>query len=89
LDRSVDELKDRYYKICKAILLVRGQNNHPIVQKPFDMELEARRKWNLEKLFTRTKEQLEKTKLYVQEIKKIEGKIKKEEKAASDLARLI
>jgi len=31
-------------------------NKHPIVQKPFNYEMEVRRKNNLEKLFMRTKE---------------------------------
>lgn len=55
-DRSIDQLKDRYYKVCKLILESRGDVEHPIVKRPFIMEQEIRRKTNLEKLFMRTKE---------------------------------
>lgn len=37
-DRSVDELKDRYYSVAKAVLESRGQKSHPIVIKPFSYE---------------------------------------------------
>jgi len=57
-DRSVDELKDRYYTVSKAILEARKDLNHPIVTKPFNYEQEIRRKNNLEKIFMRTKEQI-------------------------------
>jgi len=61
-DRSVEELKDRYFSVSSAILQARGQSNHPIVQKPFCFENEVRRKVNLEKILMRTKEQHEKEK---------------------------
>lgn len=64
-ERSVDELKDRYYSVAKAILLARGLKNHPIVTKPFSFEHEVRRKLNLEKIFMRTKEQQEKEKVLI------------------------
>jgi hypothetical protein len=37
-DRTVDELKDRYYSVAKALLEAKGQKSHPIVQKPFSFE---------------------------------------------------
>ena len=40
-ERSVDQLKDRYYKVCKIILEQRGETEHPIVKKPFVMEQEV------------------------------------------------
>ena len=55
-DRSVDELKDRYYTVSKAILQSRKEFNHPIVTQTFNYEQEIRRKNNLEKIFMRTKE---------------------------------
>ena len=55
-DRSVDEIKDRYYTVSKAVLEARKETNHPIVLKPFNYEQEIRRKTNLEKIFMRTKE---------------------------------
>jgi hypothetical protein len=88
-DRSVDEVKQRYYQVAKAILTLQGSISHPIVQKPFNFEQEVRRKNNLEKLFMRTKDQMEREKLMQIELKKIEQKIKKEEKEERNLAKLI
>lgn len=48
-----------------------------------------RRKNNLEKLFMRTKDQMEREKAMQLELKKIEQKIKKEEKEEKNLAKLI
>lgn len=59
------------------------------MQKPFNFEQEVRRKNNLEKLFMRTKDQMEREKLMQIELKKIEQKIKKEEKEERNLAKLI
>ena len=55
-DRTVDELKDRYYKVSAEILKLRGETENPIVQKPFNFEMEVRRKNNLEKIFMRTRD---------------------------------
>lgn len=48
-----------------------------------------KRKCNLEKLFMRTKDQHEKEKQLVAELKKLEQKIKKEEKEERNLRKLI
>ncbi len=88
-ERTVDELKDRYYSVSKVLLESRGNAEHPIVKKPFIYDQEVRRKCNLEKLFMRTKEQHEKERQLLQEAKKIEQKIKKEEKEEKQLRKLI
>ena len=87
-DRTVDEIKDRYYSVAKQILTLRGETKNPIVVKPFNFELEVRRKNNLEKLFMRTKEQVEREKYLIQVLKKIDQKLKKEEKEEKTLAKL-
>ena len=87
-DRTVDEIKDRYYSVSKEILTLRGEIKNPIVLKPFNFELEVRRKNNLEKLFMRTKEQVEREKYLIQVLKKIDQKLKKEEKEEKTLAKL-
>lgn len=51
--------------------------------------MEVRRKINLEKIFMRTKDQIEREKYCIAELKKIEQKLKKEEKEEKNLARLI
>ena len=71
-ERTVDEIKDRYYAVAKAILEYRGDHEHQIVKKPFNYEQEVKRKCNLEKLFLRTKEQHEKEKILIAELKKLE-----------------
>lgn len=88
-ERTVDELKDRYYSIAKAILEIRGQVDHPIVKKPFSYEQEVKRKVNNEKLFMRTKEQHEKEKVILGELKKLDQRIKKEEKDEKNFRKLI
>jgi len=50
------------------------------VTKPFNYEAEVRRKKDLEKYMMRSRQQQEKGKHLLQEIKKIESKIKKLEK---------
>jgi len=71
-DRTVDELKDRYYTVAREVLLLRGESDHPIVKKPFNFEMEVRRKNNLEKIFMRTKDQIEREKYYLSDLKKID-----------------
>lgn len=71
-DRSVDELKDRYYSVARALLEARDQKSHPIVKNPFSYEHEVRRKYNLEKIFMRTKEQHEREKLLISSLKNID-----------------
>jgi hypothetical protein len=88
-ERTVDELKDRYYSISKLVLEQRGQFDHVIVKKPFNYEQEVKRKVNNEKLLMRTKEQHEKEKLLINELKKLDQKIKKEEKEEKNFRKLI
>ena len=85
----MDEIKDRYYTVAKALLELRGQADHPIVKKPFNFEQEVKRKINTEKLLMRTKEQHEREKLLVNELKKVEQRIKKEEKEEKNFRKLI
>lgn len=54
-DRTVDELKARYYSVAKEVLTMRGETDNAIVKKPFNFEMEVRRKNNLEKIYMRTR----------------------------------
>jgi tRNA C32,U32 (ribose-2'-O)-methylase TrmJ len=85
----VDEIKDRYYTVAKAVLELRGQSDHQIVKKPFNFEQEVKRKINTEKLLMRTKEQHERERQLVGELKKLEQRIKKEEKEEKNFRKLI
>lgn len=51
--------------------------------------MEVRRKNNLEKIFMRTRDQIEREKYCLSELKKIEQKLKKEEKEEKNLAKFI
>ena len=55
-DRSVDELKDRYYKVAREVLILREEKDNALVTKSFNFEMEVRRKNNLEKIFMRTRD---------------------------------
>lgn len=54
-ERTVDEIKDRYYSVARSVLVLRGSEGHPIVTRPFNYEAEVRRKKDLEKYMMRTK----------------------------------
>jgi len=43
--RSVEELKLRYYSICKKLCQERGDENNPLAQYTFDAEYEKLRKY--------------------------------------------
>jgi hypothetical protein len=55
-ERTVDEIKERYYSVARAILVHEGNMDHPIVTKPFNFEAEIRRKNELEKFMMRTRQ---------------------------------
>lgn len=79
-DRSIEEIKNWYYSCAKALLEAWGNIEHPICQKPYNFEYEVWWKYNLDKLFLWTKSQHESEKKIVEDIKKIDSRIKKLEK---------
>ncbi|XP_046361593.1 DNA methyltransferase 1-associated protein 1-like isoform X3 [Haliotis rufescens] len=88
-DRSVEDLKERYYNVCNTLSKVRApQGSEPKV-KAFDAEHERKRKQQLIKLFDRTPEQVEEEDYLIAELKKIELRKKEREKKTQDLQKLI
>ncbi|BFZ19518.1 hypothetical protein BsWGS_22557 [Bradybaena similaris] len=88
-DRSVEDLKERYYFICNTLAKVRApQGSEPKI-KAFDAEHERRRKLQLTKLFDRTQEQVDEEEYLIGELKKIELRKKEREKKQQDLQKLI
>jgi DNA methyltransferase 1-associated protein 1 len=79
-NRSVEDLKERYYSIAKSVLQIRAVSSHPILNLPYNANYEKKRKALLEKYFLRTREQDEEEKSLCEEARKLEIKIKKEEK---------
>lgn len=88
-NRSVEDLKERYYNICNTLTKVRApQGTEPKI-RGFDAEHERKRKAQLVKLFNRTPEQVEEEEHLIAELKKIELRKKEREKKTQDLQKLI
>ena len=87
--RTIEELKDRYYTIAKKLCEIRGDLEHPVVKKPYNYDYEVKRKYYLEKLFMRTKQQHEKERQIIEYIKKIDTKVKKLEKEEKNLEKIL
>ncbi|XP_052775071.1 DNA methyltransferase 1-associated protein 1-like isoform X2 [Mya arenaria] len=88
-NRSIEDLKERYYNICNKLVKVRApQGTEPKV-RAYDAEHERRRKLQLTKLFDRTPEQVEEEEKLIEELKKIELRKKEREKKTQDLQKLI
>lgn len=78
--RSIEDLKERYYSLSKLILQRREVQNNEILSLPYNANYEKKRKALLEKYFLRTREQDEEEKSLCEEARKLEIRIKKEEK---------
>ncbi|KAI9317671.1 hypothetical protein BX666DRAFT_1657245 [Dichotomocladium elegans] len=71
--RSVEDLKDRYYSICRTLMKERLPKSEATFQQyAFDKEREVERKQALETLYTRTKEQMDEEEALLVEVKRIE-----------------
>jgi len=88
-DKTVEEIKDRYFQVAKAVLEFRGDHEHPIVKHSFDCLKEQKRKENQMKLFSRTKDDNEEEKVLYAELKKLDQLIKKTEKEEKQLEKLV
>ena len=87
--RTVEELKDRYYSWAKKLWEAKKDLEHPVVKKPYNYDYEVKRKYYLEKLYMRSKQQHEKEKQIVDYIKKLEQKIKKLDKEEKNLEKIL
>lgn len=88
--RDVEDLKDRYYFIANTLKRIRHTGNTPFQgPKAYDADHERRRKEQLNRLFSRTQEQIEEEQMLTQELRKIEARKKEREKKAQDLQKLI
>ncbi|XP_049867847.1 DNA methyltransferase 1-associated protein 1 [Pectinophora gossypiella] len=96
-DRSIEDLKERYYNICgilskvktnpwsNTVTMVNGEKR--IYQ--YDAEHERKRKEQLKRLFDRTQEQIEEEQMLLAELKKIEARKRERERKTQDLQKLI
>lgn len=83
--RSVEDLKDRYYKVLATL----GKLNGDKKIYTYDAEHERKRKEQLNKLYERTPEQIEEEQFLLSELKKIDARKKERERKTQDLQKLI
>jgi hypothetical protein len=92
-NRTIDELKDRYYKVTGQMQRLKSvASNVPVDETQiyvFDMEHEQKRRKQLEKLFNRTKEQIDEEVYLTEELKKIEISKKERERKQQDVNKLL
>ncbi|CAL0302374.1 unnamed protein product [Lupinus luteus] len=60
--RTVEELKDRYYSVCRAILIARAPSPgdvaaHPVVKEPYNVSQDIERKRALSMVLSQTRQQ--------------------------------
>lgn len=86
--RTIDEIKDRYYRINGLLEKLR----HPDDNKEifvFDLEHETKRREQLRKLFSRTKEQIDEEAYLIEELKKIEIRKRERERKSATVNSLL
>nr|CAD7392736.1 unnamed protein product [Timema cristinae] len=88
-DRSVEDLKERYYNVCGILTKAKAGSSHEGKIYVFDADHERRRKEQLKRLFERTTEQIEEEQTLLNELRKIEARKKEREKKQQDLQKLI
>lgn len=74
--RSIEELKDRYYNVSRAMLIARAPSpgdvsGHPLVKEPYNSSQETERKRALSMVLSQTKHQERKDTQVLAEAKKI------------------
>ncbi|CAH1392894.1 unnamed protein product [Nezara viridula] len=89
--RSIEDLKERYYSIVTTLSKLKTGPGFPPEAKNyhFDAEHERRRKEQLERLYSRTKEQVEEEMMLQNELRKIEARKKERDRKTQDLQKLI
>ncbi|XP_014669990.1 PREDICTED: DNA methyltransferase 1-associated protein 1-like isoform X2 [Priapulus caudatus] len=88
-DRTVEDLKERYYHISNVLAKMRALPGPEAKLFMFDADHDRRRKLQLEKLYNRTQEDVEEEETLMQELRKIEQRKREREKKAQDLQKLI
>jgi len=88
-DRTVEELKDRFYSIQRALLKIRNGmdpdlKKHPMIQHEYDMEYESHRRLQLDLLQQRTHSQEMKIALTVLQARRLNKRIKMIKRSLSE-----
>jgi len=93
-ERSVEDLKERYYNIVERLERVHGGATGAAAEQGkkqwlYDADHERRRKEQLRRLYNRTEEQLEEEEVLKAELRKIEARKREREKKTADLQKMI
>jgi len=95
-NRSVEELKNRYYSVCKKILEVffthiqaRKHYDHPILKSGYNYDQEVKRRACLERIINKTKEESIQENEVISKAMEIDSKIEKLEKVENNLKQLM
>lgn len=88
-ERSVEDLKERYYFVHNQLEKYRVSTTSPPKLKEYDSLHERKRKEQLLKLYNRTKEQIEEEQNLLNELKKIEQKKRERERKMQDLQKIM
>jgi DNA methyltransferase 1-associated protein 1 len=79
-ERTIEDLKERYYTVSRTLLEKQGLKEHVICKLPYNANYERKRKALMEKYLLRTREHDEEERSLTEEMRKLDAKIKKEEK---------
>ena len=87
-DRTIEEMKTRYYAVARRLLEARADNpeeaaSHPIIKEPFTAQHEIDRKKALEEQMERTNALEREEQAILDEVKAIEGRRRAEAQALS------
>lgn len=90
--RSVEDIKDRYYFIYNTIAKIRNESTFSSTKQQiciYDADHERKRKAQLIKLYNRTPTQVDEEQKLIADLRKIEQRKKEREKKTQDLQKLI
>jgi len=77
IERSVEELKDRYYSVCRRILENRKQYDHPILKSGYSYDQEIKRRACLERIINKNAEMQKIENDMIQQMEDINSKTEK------------
>ena len=84
-ERTVEELKDRYYSICRKILESRKLYDHPILKSGYNYEQEMKRRSYIERTMNRSTEETNEENNLLKQGEEIEKQLDKYDKIENSL----
>src|SRR3990167_716405 len=88
-NRTLDDIKQRFYTVARQLAEVRNEKNSPYYGYKFDSNFEKHRKHQLEKYLLRSKDKHEEERVLNEELRKVDLLIKKREREQRNLKKLI